>query len=300
MARILAVLALCAMAMTPRSVPCDPCTPWLHSPRSPSPPPASTVKVGYCIGLKGLEAAKAAGFDYVELSATEIAALSDDEFAAEAQRIKALGIPTPTANLFLPATLKVTGPDVHPDEQMAHVHKALSRLATLGTEIVVFGSGGARRVPDGFPKAQAFAQIVDFSRRAAREARANGITIAIEPLRQQETNIINSAAEGLDLVTAVGDPNFQLMIDFYHLASEHEDPAIVLKAREHIRHLHVANPHGRVFPQAWDEFDYGPFFANLRAIGYSNRISVEASTTDLAGQAPRAIALLHRAFENGP
>jgi D-psicose/D-tagatose/L-ribulose 3-epimerase len=301
--RILALLAVCAVALAPRTPPCDPripSIPWPHSPWPPSPRLGSAVKVGYCTGLKGLEAAKAAGFDYVELSATEIAALSDDEFAAAARRIKALGIPTPTANLFLPATLKVTGPDVHPDEQMAHVHQALSRLATLGTEIVVFGSGGARRVPDGFPKAQAFAQLVDFSRRAAREARANGITIAIEPLRQQETNIINSAAEGLDLVTAVGDPNFQLMIDFYHLASEHEDPAIVLKAQEHIRHLHVANPQGRVFPQAWDEFDYGPFFANLRAIGYSNRISVEASTTDLAGQAPRAIALLHRAFENGP
>jgi sugar phosphate isomerase/epimerase len=80
------------------------------------------------------------------------------------------------------------------------VHKALTRLSALGTEIVVFGSG------------------------------ASGITIAIEPLRKQETNI-NTAAEGLDLVAAIDDPNFQLMIDFYHLASEHEDPAIVLKAK---------------------------------------------------------------------
>lgn len=255
--------------------------------------------VGYCTGLKNLEAARAAGFDYVELSATEIAALSDEEFAAATMRIKALGIPTPAANLFLPATLKVVGPGVNPEQQTQHVHKALSRLAALGTEIVVFGSGGARSVPDNFSREDAFKQLVDFSRRAAREARANGITIAIEPLRKQETNIINTAAEGLDLVNAVGDPNFQLMIDFYHLASEHEDPAIVFKAKDHIRHLHMANPRGRVFPQAWDEFDYAPFFANLRAIGYVKRISVEASTTDLAAQGPRAIALLRHAFDSG-
>jgi D-psicose/D-tagatose/L-ribulose 3-epimerase len=86
------------------------------------------------------------------------------------------------------------------------------------------------------------------------------------------------------------------MIDFYHLASEHEDPAIVLRARDHIRHLHMANPQARVFPQKWDEFDYAPFFANLRAIGYDKRISVEASTQDLPGEAPAAIALLRRAF----
>jgi D-psicose/D-tagatose/L-ribulose 3-epimerase len=255
------------------------------------------VRVGFCTGLKNLEAAKAAGFEYVELPATEIASLSDADFDAAAARIKALGIATPAANLFLPSTLKVTGAQTDPEQQMAHVRKAFTRLATLGTVIVVFGSGGARRVPDGFPKEEAFRQLVEFGRRAAREARANGITIAIEPLRKQETNIINTAAEGLDLVNAIADPNFELMIDFYHLASEQEDPAIVLRAKDHIRHLHMANPRGRVFPQKWEEFDYAPFFANLRAIGYDQRISVEGTATDLAAQGPPAVALLHKAFE---
>ena len=137
------------------------------------------VKVGYCTGLRNLEAAKAAGFDYVELGTTEIAGLSDADFDAAAARIKTLGIPTPTANNFLPATLKVTGPQTDIEAQMAHVRKALSRLSKLGVEVLVFGSGGARRVPDGFAKEEAFKQLVDFGRRAAKEARANGITIAI-------------------------------------------------------------------------------------------------------------------------
>ncbi len=255
------------------------------------------VRVGYCTGLKNLEAAKTAGFDYVELPSTEIAGLSDADFDAAAARIKALGLPTPAANLFLPGTLKVTGPQTDPEQQMAHVRKVLSRLSKLGNEIIVFGSGGARRVPEGFSKQEAFKQLVDFGRRAADEARPYGITILVEPLRKQETNIINSAAEGLELVNAISHPNFQLMIDFYHLASEQEDPAIVLKARDHIRHLHTANPQGRVFPLKWEEFDYAPFFANLKAIGYDKRISVEASTTDLATQGPQSIALLRRAFQ---
>ncbi len=257
----------------------------------------SKVRVGYCTQLRNLEAAKAAGFDYVEVGATEIAALSDADFDAAAARSKALGIATPVANLFLQGTLKVTGPQIDTEAQMAHVRKALSRLAKLGTEVLVFGSGGARRVPDGFAKEEAFKQLVDFGRRAAREARTHGITITIEPLRKQETNIINSAAEGLELVNAINDPNFQLMIDFYHLASEQEDPAIVIKAKDHLRHLHVANPTGRVFPQKWEEFDYAPFFANLKAIGYDKRISMEGNTTDLAAQGPVTIALLRKAFE---
>ena len=254
--------------------------------------------IGYCVGLKGLEVAKAAGFDYVELGTTELTALSDADFEAAVAHVKAVGIPTPNANLFLPGTLKLTGPDAAtPEQQMAYVTKAFTRLERLGVTILCFGSGGARRVPDGFSKDEAFAQLVAFGKRIAPEAKAHGITVVIEPLRRQETNIINTAAEGLALVKAVNHPNFELLVDFYHLASEHEDPKIMIEARDHLRHLHMANPQGRVFPLAWDEFDYAPFFATLRAIGYSGRLSVEASAKDFSSDAPQAIALLRRAFE---
>jgi sugar phosphate isomerase/epimerase len=257
---------------------------------------ATTIPIGFCGRLNDLERAKQAGFDYVELGTTEIAALSDADFDEAAARVRRIALPTPVTNLFLPAALKVTGPDVDAGAQTRYVAAALTRLARLGVTTVVFGSGGARRVPDGYSKEAAWRQLVDFSRRAAQAAQPHGITIAIEPLRRQETNIVNSAAEGLDLVNAVAHPNFQLMIDFYHLASEHEDPAIVLRARDHIVHLHMANPQGRVFPLAWSEYDYAPFFANLRAIGYGRRISVEASTQDFGAEAPRAISLLRQAF----
>ncbi len=262
---------------------------------------AGKVLVGYCVGLKGLETAKAVGFDYVELGASEIAALSDAEFDAALERVKQVGIPTPNANLFLPGTIRLTGPEpTNPEQQMAYVRKAFARLNRLGVKILCFGSGGARRVPEGFPKEEAFQQLVAFGKRIAPEARANGITVVIEPLRRQETNIINTTAEGFELVKAVSDPNFELLIDFYHLASEKEDPAIILEARDHIRHLHMANPQGRVFPLKWEEFDYAPFFANLRTIGYAGRISIEASSPDMPAQGPIAIALLRRAFIDPP
>ena len=254
------------------------------------------VQVGFCTPLANIEAAKAAGFDYAELATTEIAGLSDADFEQAAARLRQSGMATPAANLFLPPTLKVTGPAIDQDQQMAYVRRAFARLSRLGTQIVVFGSGPARTVPEGFPKDRAFQQLVDFGRRIAPEARARGITVTIEPQRHEETNIINSAGEGLDLVNAIGDPNFQLMIDFYHLALEKEDPAIVIRAGAHIRHLHTANPDGRVFPLKWEEYNYGPFFAALRQIGYDQRISVEASTKNLSADAPIAVALLRRAF----
>ncbi|HZS07899.1 MAG TPA: sugar phosphate isomerase/epimerase family protein [Blastocatellia bacterium] len=254
------------------------------------------VKVGYVTPLSEIDAAKAAGFDYLELRTAEVAGLPDADYEKLVEKIKHLGIPAPVSNNFIPASIKLTGPAIDKDQQMNYVRKAFDRVSKLGVQIIVFGSGDARRVPEGFSKEEAFRQLVEFCRRIAPEARARKITIAIEPLRRQESNIINTAGEGLELVKAVNDPDIQLMVDFYHLAFEKEDPAIIIRAKDHIRHLHMANPEGRVFPLKWEEYNYAPFFENLRRIGYDKRISVEAKAVDFTKDAPQAIALLRKAF----
>ncbi|MEO7272081.1 MAG: hypothetical protein ABI211_08755, partial [Vicinamibacterales bacterium] len=100
------------------------------------------VQVGWCTPLKTLEAAKIAGFDYAELGTTELATMSDADFEQAAQMIQRVGLPVPVTNLFLPGTLKVTGPQIDPAAQLAYVRTAFTRLQKLGTTIVVFGSGG--------------------------------------------------------------------------------------------------------------------------------------------------------------
>src|SRR4029450_7060176 len=112
------------------------------------------VQVGFCAPLKDVATAKALGFSYIELGTTEIATLSDADFEMALERVRAIGLPTPGTNLFLPATLKVTGPQIDPDEQLRYVTRAFSRLSRLGTRIVVFGSGGRRRVPARLAAAQ--------------------------------------------------------------------------------------------------------------------------------------------------
>jgi hydroxypyruvate isomerase len=75
---------------------------------------------------------------------------------------------------------------------------------------------------------------------------------------------------------------------------EKEDPAIILKVKGHLRHLHMANPNNRVMPLAWEEYNYAPFFAALRQIHYADLIGLEASTNNLPSEGPKTIALLRR------
>jgi sugar phosphate isomerase/epimerase len=82
----------------------------------------------------------------------------------------------------------------------------------------------------------------------------------IEAQRREESNIINTTEESLQWVNAVNDPNIQLMVDFYHFETEKEDPAVLAKVKDHLRHIHMANPENRVMPLKREEYNYGPFF----------------------------------------
>jgi sugar phosphate isomerase/epimerase len=262
-----------------------------------SDPPA--VRIGYCSAINQIDSVKAAGFDYLELRTSEVAALSDSDYQQLRAKLKQVGLPVLDTYLFIPANIKLTGPNVDNDQQMAYVRLALDRASQLGARVVAMGSGPARSYPDGFPKDQAYAQLVDFCRRIGPEARARNITIAIEPLRPQESNLIGTLAEALDFIKLVNDPNIQLNLDYYQFEMVKEDPADILKAGNHIVHIHMANPNGRVLPLRGDEYNYAPLFANLWKIGYDREMGVEASSTDFAKEAPESIAFLREALARG-
>jgi sugar phosphate isomerase/epimerase len=255
------------------------------------------IKIGACGTVKMISAAKGAGFDYIELSTSDILALSDADFAELQHEVKQGGFPVLATYTFIPANIKLTGPDIDKDQQMAYVRKAMDRVAALNAHIIVLGSGAARRVPDGFSHDTAFDQLVDFLKRIAPEARARNIVITVEPQSQEESNIINSVAEGVKLIKAVNDPNIQLVLDFYYLEKTHEDPSAIVAAKDYVRHFHFSNPNGRVYPMRWDEYNYAPFFAALREMNYAGGISIDAHTTNFASDAPQTVAFLRDALK---
>ncbi len=159
--------------------------------------------------------------------------------------------------------------------------------------MIVFGSSGAKNVPESFPYDRAWEQIVQAMRIAAPIAAQYGITIVIEPLNQKEANIVLSGAEGLKLAREIDRPSVQLLIDYYHMALENESPDILLEARDAIRHTHISTVPTRAYPIAVEP-GYLPFFANLKAIGYGGRVSIEAKSENFEEDAAAALAVLRQ------
>jgi len=245
------------------------------------------------VGADIVESLAEIGYDYIELSMSGVAALPPSAFASLSGRLRASGIRCEAFNNFFPARIRLTGASARPNEALSYAAMAMDRAAALGAEVIVFGSSGAKNVPTGFPMEEAWRQLADLLRLLGPMAAARRLTIAIEPLNRSESNLINLAAEGLRLAREVNHPGVQLLIDYYHLAIEKEDPGIAVEAGPALRHTHFAKVCGRTFP---DEIvdDYRRFFSCLRRAGYQGRCSIEAYTADFASDARSALSVMRQ------
>ncbi|MBV9147239.1 MAG: sugar phosphate isomerase/epimerase [Acidobacteria bacterium] len=235
----------------------------------------SGIKVGVC--TRDFAGAAQYGFDYIEPSAADIAAMSADDFRQFSSALLASPLRCEAFNgLIRRPDLKVVGNEVSTSALREYLNSCLERCRTLGASVVVWGSAGSRNVPEGFPRDRAQQQIADFLHLAGDIAAAHDLVVAIEPLRHQESNILNTGAEALEMVRRVNHPKVRMIIDYYHMREENEEPSILETAKREIVHLHFANPHGRLWPHDLAEDDhYAAFFAALKKSGFSGGISVE-------------------------
>lgn len=238
-----------------------------------------SIKIGVC--TRDGATAATYGFDYIEPAAGEIAAMSDEEFRDYSQEVLTLPIRCRAFNgLIRRPDLKVVGNEVSLSALKDYLEPCLARCKHLGASIAVWGSAGSRNVPEGFSRRRANEQIAEFLRIAGDIGRQHELVIAIEPLRHQESNILNTGNEALEMVRTVKHPNVRMIIDYYHLREENEDPRILETAQREIVHLHFANPHGRLWPHDLAEDDhYAEFFRYLKKTGYSGGISIEGKGT---------------------
>ena len=267
------------------------------------------MKIGCCVNMVAKDAAGTGvhhidtlaqlGYDYIEIPLAQVMALEEAAFEALVSQVQENGIPCLACNNFFPATLRITGATPTSQEELKdYVKRALDRAEKLGAKSVVFGSSGAKNIPDGFPYDAAWKQVVALLQMIDTELEGRDIRVAIEPLNQQESNMIITAAEGLKLAKAVNRPRIRLLIDFYHLSMENEDLAIIGEAADYLQHMHLANPIGRVWPKKDDNADYSAFIRALKQARYNGCVSIEAFSDDFEHDAKEAIAVMREMIQS--
>ena len=257
------------------------------------------MRFGVCTEVANAARMAEAGYDYIELAVGGdlVPDEDDNSWAAHRRIIDALPLRPEAFNLFVRG-LKIVGPDADAVKLEAYVHTALARAAEVGGKIIVFGSGGARRVPDGFGRDEAKAQILRFLGYCADAHEKTGVVVVVEPLNLGECNIINSVGEGAEYVRAVNRPGVRNLADSYHMEKDNEPLDAILHDADVLAHTHTADT-GRRAPGT-GTYDHIALFRALRAANYAQqhdtRLSIECSWENFDAQAAPALEHLKRAY----
>ena len=258
------------------------------------------MKFGVCTGNDNIALAAEYGFDYIETNFKNLAMYTEDEYENFLSLLKEHNIPCETANCFLPGEIKVTGENIDYDAIKKYLSVGYKRAAKTGIKVVVFGSGGARHIPDGYPYKNGVKDIIKFVKEyAAPMADEYGIEIVFEPLCKIESNVINTIKEGAMLASAIDMPNVGTLGDLYHMYVEGDTYEDVKELKGIFRHAHISCPvsdetgNKRVYMKESDNFDYKGFLDALKFIG-CERVSIEAGTSDFASDAVEAIRVLNK------
>jgi sugar phosphate isomerase/epimerase len=93
-------------------------------------------------------------------------------------------------------------------------------------------------------------------------------------LNRYETNLINTLAEGVQFLKALGTQNVKLLADLYHMNIEETNPAEALReAGTYVGHIHFADSNRKA--AGMGHTDFTPIIAALKDIGYEGYLSAE-------------------------
>ena len=231
------------------------------------------------------------GYDFWEWSAGAAFDPSKDDawWQTQKEEIAKRPLPLRSCNGFIPGRFRLTGPKADHAPALDYAETVLRRADEIGVRTVVFGSGGARNVPGDFaqgkpPDLEAGArQYADFCRALVkRVADLKTVQVVIEPLRPNESNIINYVWQGMQIVREVNHPRLQELADIFHMICGKESAASLVDAGCHLKHCHIACKETRQFPghNPRETCRLSPYFKALEAIGYAGGVSCECGWGD--------------------
>ena len=250
-------------------------------------------KIGISTTISNSAILAAAGYSFIEENVRSflVPAETDTVFEQNLLLLKESKLPVEACNSFLPGNLKCVGPAPLHEEILKFGESAFRRARIAGVKTVVFGSGGARAIPDGFPREEAKKQFISICKQLSPFAQKYNVTISLEPLNTEECNFINSLAEGAEIVKAINHENFRLLADIYHMLKENESPSNILKYGHLLYHTHIAEKTGRTAPGVNNE-DFTPYFKALKKVRYTGRMAIECSWNNIGEQAGPSLSFI--------
>jgi len=157
------------------------------------------------------------------------------------------------------------------------LHELIDFAAAARAPLVTVGGFRGRLANADWTDAPgARAYLVEILGSAAARAAQVGVRLAIEPLNRYESDVVNTAAEGLALIRAVGHSHLGLLLDTFHMNIEEPTYAGSIEqgmASGRLWHIHLGDSNR--LPPGYGHIDFGEIVAALRRMGYDGYLSAE-------------------------
>jgi len=238
-------------------------------------------------------------FDYLELAVPWINGLSDAyDYNDVLELINAYNMNVGSFCSLMPSNIKVVGKHVDKVLIKQYLEGVFMRCNQIGGSVIVFGSGVSREVPDNYSHKRAESDIVDFLKIADEIITKNNyeLKMAIEPLNENECNIINTISEAYTIAQMVNSKNVGILIDTYHAGFEEESIIDTMsKIADKLIHVHLSQPENRKWPGRLSDdlsFSFASFFYELKNNSYAGGLTVECNFDNLPDEINKCFAFL--------
>ncbi|HEY0417039.1 MAG TPA: sugar phosphate isomerase/epimerase [Gaiellaceae bacterium] len=235
------------------------------------------------------ERARRLGFDVLEVCVEDPALVSADALAAARDQT---GVAYSVCGAF------------GPDRDLAHAETAprrraadyLARLTELAAAVgsphvcgPMYSSVGKAHPPEPAEARREWERAVEGVGAVADRAAAAGVRLAIEPLNRYETDLLNTAEQGVAFCADVGRENVGLLLDTYHLNIEEKSLGEAIRtAAGRLFHVHACE-NDRGTPGT-GHVPWAEVFDALRDVGYDGQVVIE-SFTPAVKEIARAVSL---------
>ncbi|RUU40006.1 sugar phosphate isomerase/epimerase [Mesorhizobium sp. M6A.T.Ce.TU.002.03.1.1] len=119
--------------------------------------------------------------------------------------------------------------------------------------------------------------------KVAETARAAGVTLNLEIVNRFESNLLNTAAQGLAFIEDTGSDNIFLHLDSFHMNIEEADVGLAIRhAAGKIGYVHIGESHRGFLGTG--NIDFAAIFDALTAIGYSDDLSFESFSSEIVDE----------------
>jgi len=227
-----------------------------------------------------MEKAAECGYRIIELSY-----LRPEDFDLDrlAKRAKSLDLDI-VVTIGLPQSADVSSEDpkvVRAGETMlANVVKAVRDLGGIRLGGIIYS---AHNKYASMPTARGRKNSVAAIAKTAEIGKKAGVDIVLEIVNRFETNLLNTAAQGLEFIRETGSDHVSLHLDTFHMNIEEVDPAMAIRlAGDKVGYFHVGESNRGYLGDGVIDFDR--IFDALVDIDYQRDVVFESFSTKVVDE----------------